>query len=137
MRRFQEAAPLPGPIRSNEKNATTDGQTLRRLLPYLWSYKGRVLAALLLMVGAKVANVGVPVLLKHVVDALDIPAGSPQALLAVPVGLLLAYGGLRLMTSVCGELRELVFAKATQGAARSIALQTFAHLHRMSLRFHL
>jgi ATP-binding cassette subfamily B protein len=110
---------------------------LKRLLPYLWTYKGRVLAALVLMVGAKVANVGVPVLLKHVVDALDIRPGNPQALLVVPMGLLLAYGGLRLLTSVFGELRELVFSKATQGAARAIALQTFEHLHAMSLRFHL
>lgn len=110
---------------------------MKRLLPYLWTYKWRVLAALVLMVGAKVANVGVPVLLKHVVDALDIRPGNPQALLVVPMGLLLAYGGLRLLTSVFGELRELVFSKATQGAARAIALQTFEHLHAMSLRFHL
>ena len=114
-----------------------DGAALRRLLPYLWQYKWRVIAALLFMVGAKLANVGVPVLLGRIVDALGIPAGSPKALLVVPAGLLLAYGGLRLVTSLCSELRELVFAKATQGAARSIALQTFEHLHGMSLRFHL
>ncbi|MFG5777232.1 ABCB family ABC transporter ATP-binding protein/permease [Comamonas sp. J-3] len=137
MRRDQEAPPPTSPAQTKGKPESNDGQTLRRLLPYLWAYKWRVLAALVLMVGAKVANVGVPVLLKHVVDALDIKPGSAQALLVVPVGLLLAYGGLRLLTSVFGELRELVFAKATQGAARSIALQTFEHLHGMSLRFHL
>ncbi|GAB2461374.1 ABC transporter ATP-binding protein/permease [Comamonas humi] len=124
--------PAPAP-----EAPSRDGAALRRLLPYLWQYKWRVIAALLFMVGAKLANVGVPVLLKHIVDALGIPAGSPQALLVVPAGLLLAYGGLRLVTSLCSELRELVFAKATQGAARSIALQTFEHLHGMSLRFHL
>ena len=137
MRRFQEASLPASPNEIKGKPEYRDSQTLKRLLPYLWAYKWRVLAALLLMVGAKVANVGVPVLLKHVVDALGIQPGSAQALLVVPVSLLLAYGGLRLLTSVFGELRELVFAKATQGAARSIALQTFEHLHGMSLRFHL
>lgn len=138
MRRFAEAPAATNPSSSDGKPLTAgDGRTLKRLLPYLWAYKWRVLAALALMVAAKVANVGVPVLLKHVVDALDIRPGNPQALLVVPVGLLLAYGGLRLVTSVFGELRELVFSKATQGAARAIALQTFEHLHGMSLRFHL
>ncbi len=138
MRRYAEAPAATSPTPHDGKTLTAgDGRTLKRLLPYLWTYKWRVLAALVLMVGAKVANVGVPVLLKHVVDALDIRPGNPQALLVVPVGLLLAYGGLRLLTSVFGELRELVFSKATQGAARAIALQTFEHLHAMSLRFHL
>ncbi|AEB83059.1 ABCB family ABC transporter ATP-binding protein/permease [Alicycliphilus denitrificans] len=131
MRRYGEApAPDSPRIRS-------DGATLRRLLPYLWEYKGRVLAAIAFMVGAKLANVGVPLLLKRLVDAMALPAGSPTALLVVPVGLLLAYGGLRLANSVFSELRELVFAKATHGAARAIALKTFEHLHALSLRFHL
>ncbi|WP_406626371.1 ABCB family ABC transporter ATP-binding protein/permease [Acidovorax sp. SDU_ACID1] len=116
---------------------SSDWAALRRLLPYLWEYKWRVLAALAFMVGAKVANVGVPVLLKNLVDALSLKPGDPMALLVVPAGLLLAYGGLRLATSLFTELRELVFAKATQGAARSIALSTFEHLHALSLRFHL
>ena len=117
--------------------ARTDRETLARLWPYLWAYKWRVVAALAFMVGAKLANVGVPVLLKDLVDTLAPKAGSAEALLAVPVGLLLAYGLLRLSTSVFAELRELVFAKATEGAARSISLQVFGHLHAMSLRFHL
>ncbi len=83
------------------------------------------------------ANVGVPVLLKELVDAMSFKPGSAQAMLVVPMGLLLAYGLLRLSTSLFTELRELVFAKATQGAARSIALKTFEHLHALSLRFHL
>lgn len=115
----------------------SDWATIGRLLPYLWQYKWRVVAAIVFMVGAKVANVGVPVLLKTLVDAMDMKPGDPAALLVVPVGLLLAYGALRLSTSFFSELRELVFAKATQGAARSIALQTFEHLHALSLRFHL
>ncbi len=114
-----------------------DWHTLQRLLPYLWQYKWRVVLALAFMVGAKLANVGVPVLLKELVDAMAFKPGDPQALLVVPVALLLTYGGLRLATSAFTELRELIFAKATQGAARSIALQTFEHLHALSLRFHL
>jgi ATP-binding cassette subfamily B protein len=117
--------------------APSDWATIHRLLPYLWQYKWRVIAAIAFMVGAKVANVGVPVLLKNLVDAMDLKLGDPAALLVVPVGLLLGYGLLRLSTSIFSELRELVFAKATQGAARSIALQTFEHLHALSLRFHL
>ncbi len=112
-------------------------QTLRRLLPYLWQYKWRVMLALAFMVGAKLANVGVPVLLKELVDAMDLKPGDPATLLVVPAGLLLAYAGLRLATSLFTELRELVFAQATQGATRHIALQTFEHLHGLSLRFHL
>ena len=89
------------------------------------------------MVGAKLANVSVPLLLKELVDALAIKPGNPQAVLVVPMALLLGYGVLRLSTSLFTELRELVFAKATQGAARTVALETFEHLHALSLRFHL
>lgn len=135
MRRSGES---PHTLPSASSVANADGwHTLRRLLPYLWDYKWRVVAALLFMVGAKVANVGVPVLLKNLVDALTLKPGDPAAILVVPVGLLLAYGLLRLCTSLFSELRELVFAKATQGAARSIALATFEHLHGLSMRFHL
>jgi ATP-binding cassette subfamily B protein len=115
----------------------TDGRTLKRLLPYLLTYKWRVAAALLFMVGAKLANVSVPILLKNLVDAMSFKPGDPVQVLVVPAALLLGYGALRLMTSAFTELRELVFAKATQGAARSIALETFQHLHALSLRFHL
>ena len=115
----------------------SDWSTLARLFPYLWQYKWRAAAALLLVIGAKVANVGVPLLLKDLIDNLTIKPGDPAAVLVVPVGLLLAYGGLRLLTTLFTELRELVFSKATQGAARQIALQTFEHLHALSLRFHL
>jgi ATP-binding cassette subfamily B protein len=103
----------------------------------LWQYKWRVVMALSLMVCAKLANVSVPLLLKELVDAMSLKPSDPQAVLVVPVALLLGYGALRLLTSAFTELRELVFAKATQGASRSIALQTFEHLHALSLRFHL
>ncbi|WP_235533552.1 MULTISPECIES: ABC transporter ATP-binding protein/permease [unclassified Roseateles] len=114
-----------------------DWGTVRRLLPYLWLYRWRVGLALAFMVGAKVSNVGVPLLLKNLVDNLDLKPGQPQAMLVVPLGLLLAYGALRLSTSLFTELRELIFAKATEGTARSISLQVFRHLHELSLRFHL
>jgi ATP-binding cassette, subfamily B, heavy metal transporter len=125
----------------------TDWATLKRLFPYLWEYKTRVIAALAFMVLAKLANVGVPMLLKNLIDTMSPahgrvggavpPAQLAAAVIAVPVGLLVAYGLLRLSTTVFTELRELVFAKATQGAARRIALETFQHLHSLSLRFHL
>ena len=110
-----------------------DWQTIRTLLPYLWGYRGRIGAALTCLVLAKVANVGVPVLLKRIVDSLD----PRMAALAVPLALLVAYGLLRLSTTVFTELREFLFAKVTQRAVRRIALQVFRHLHALSLRFHL
>ena len=135
MRRFAHApgAALPQSHRGDH----SDWQVLRRLLPYLWAYRWRVALALGFMVGAKLANVGVPVLLKQLVDAMNIPAGDARALVVVPVGLLLTYGLLRFSTTLFTELRELVFAKATEGATRHIALQVFEHLHGLSLRFHL
>jgi ATP-binding cassette subfamily B protein len=121
---------VPGAQRS-------DWATLRKLLPYLWQYRWRVGIALLFLVAAKGANVAVPLLLKKLVDSLSIPPGDVRAVLVVPVGLLVAYGALRICTTLFTELRELIFAKATEGAARSISLQTFRHLHALSLRFHL
>ncbi|WP_332776296.1 ABCB family ABC transporter ATP-binding protein/permease [Polaromonas sp.] len=133
--------PLPTPVGAGAPvqppRARSDRDTLKRLFPYLWEYKWRVLAALSFMVGAKLANVGVPLLLKNLVDAMNFRPGDVQAVLVVPVALLLAYGLLRLSTSVFTELRELVFAKATEGAARRISLEVFRHLHALSLRFHL
>ena len=120
----------PAPPRS-------DWATLKRLFPYLWDYKWRVVAALAFMVGAKLANVGVPLLLKNLVDTMNIKPGDAQAMLVVPAAGLLAYGLLRLSTTLFTELRELVFAKATEGAARRISLEVFRHLHALSLRFHL
>ena len=113
----------------------SDWATLGRLFPYLWRYKWRVMAALAFMVGAKVANVGVPLLLKQLVDAMN--PSTTQTVLLVPAALLLGYGLLRLSTSLFTELRELIFSKATEGATRSISLEVFRHLHALSLRFHL
>jgi ATP-binding cassette subfamily B protein len=127
-----ESAPLGAPSKKR-----SDRETVKRLLPYLWTYKWRVMAALSFMVGAKLANVSVPLLLKDLIDAMSFKPNDPQAVLVVPVAMLVAYGVLRLSVSDITELRELVFAKATQGAARQIALETFEHLHGLSLRFHL
>ena len=131
------SASLPVANATSPGAPRSDWQTLGRLLPYLWQYRWRVGLAIGLMVLAKVANVSVPVLLKHLVDALDLKPGDARALLVVPVGLLLAYAGLRLSTSLFTELRELVFAKVSFGASKQIALQVFNHLHALSLRFHL
>jgi len=134
MRRHGEVSPPA----AESTTPRSDAATLRRLVPYLWHYKWRVIAALTLMISAKVANVGVPLLLKQLVDHMT-PSTDPRvmAALVVPVGLLMAYGALRLSTTLFTELREIVFSHATQGAARSIALETFEHLHALSLRFHL
>jgi ABC-type transport system involved in Fe-S cluster assembly fused permease/ATPase subunit len=141
MRRSGELSVSPGNVQSAQAAAArpdkSDWATLQRLLPYLWQYKWRVVGALVFMVAAKLANVGVPVLLKTLVDKMSFKPGDPAAMLVVPIGLLMAYGLLRLSTSLFTELRELIFSKATQGAARRIALETFQHLHALSLRFHL
>ncbi len=130
-------APSTPPTPDNPGAPRSDSATLQRLFPYLWQYKWRVMAALSFMVGAKLANVGVPLLLKELIDTMSFKPSDPTAVLVVPVSLLLVYGVLRLSVSAFTELRELVFAKATQGAARQIALETFQHLHGLSLRFHL
>ena len=131
------ARALPAPPDTGVAAPRSDWSTLAKLLPYLWRYRWRVGIALGFLVGAKVANVGVPVLLKSLVDSLSFKPGDPAALLVVPIGLVVAYGALRLSTSLFTELRELIFAKATEGTARSISLQVFRHLHALSLRFHL
>jgi len=149
MRRAAEVSPPTISVNASGVAAAkrSDWATLGRLLPYLWQYKWRVTAALVFMVGAKLANIGVPLLLKELVDGLSPNGGRSlasatssdilQAVLVVPIALLFGYGLLRLSTTLFTELRELVFAKATEGAARSISLQVFRHLHALSLRFHL
>src|SRR6185503_13959920 len=99
------------------------------LLPYLWEYKWRVVIALAFLVTAKLANVAVPLVLKEVVDRLT----PTQAMLAMPLALLVAYGALRLSTTLFAELRDLVFVRVSQRAIRRIALNVFRHLHALSL----
>ncbi len=111
-----------------------DWQTLATLFPYLWRYKARVLIALACLILAKLANVGIPLLLKDIVDQL---ARDYSPVLLVPLGLIVAYGVLRLATVAFGELRDSVFATVAQGAVSQVALETFNHLHSLSLRFHI
>ncbi|RZT43142.1 ABCB family ABC transporter ATP-binding protein/permease [Cupriavidus agavae] len=142
MRRYSTTAePAPAePAKSLFQGAgapRSDWQTVRNLLPYVWHYKWRVILALTCLVAAKVANLGVPVLMKKLVDTMNIAPGNATALLVVPAGLIVAYGLLRLSGTLFTELREILFAKVTQSAVREIALQVFRHLHALSLRFHL
>jgi ABC-type transport system involved in Fe-S cluster assembly fused permease/ATPase subunit len=130
-------SPVPTPDSLGKVGPRSDWATIAKLLPYLWRYRWRVGFALGFMLFAKLSNVAVPLLLKSLVDSLVIKPGSAASMAVVPLGLLVAYGALRLMTSLFTELRELIFAKATEGTARSISLQVFRHLHALSLRFHL
>ena len=124
--------PLPAD-RNVPRTQRGDWQTIRALLPYLWEYRLRVTLAVLCLVGAKGAQVAVPLVMKRIVDALD----PRTAALYVPLALLVVYGILRLSTTAFQELREFLFAKVTQRAVRKIALEVFRHLHALSLRFHL
>jgi ATP-binding cassette, subfamily B, heavy metal transporter len=110
---------------------------IRQLLPYVWQWKWRVLLALGALIGAKLANIGVPLVLKSLVDALDLKTGDPRALLVVPMALILAYGALRVSVTLFTELREFLFYPVAARVARKVALQTFEHLLALSLRFHL
>ncbi len=120
--------PVAAPIRTR-----SDWKNIRTLLPYLLEFKGRVAVALLCLTAAKVANVGVPLVMKEIIDALD----SRQAVLVLPLALLLIYGLLRLSTTLFAELRDIVFVRVAKRAIRRVALQVFRHLHSLSLRFHL
>jgi ATP-binding cassette, subfamily B, heavy metal transporter len=110
-----------------------DWRAIGTLLPYLREFRGRAVLALACLVAAKIANVGVPLLMKHIVDALD----ARHAALSVPVLLLLAYGALRFSTTMFTELRDMIFARVSQRSIRRAALQVFRHLHALNLRFHL
>lgn len=130
---MRRATALPKPPTAPPLKATHAWQTIRTLFPYLWHYRLRVLLAMASLVGAKLANVGVPIVFKHMIDGLS----GPQQALALPILLLLLYGALRFSTTLFTELREIFFARVTQRAVRHIALQVFRHLHALSLRFHL
>jgi len=114
-----------------------DWRVIRDLLPYLLEYRVRVILALSCLIAAKFANLGIPILMKELIDSLDVKADSPQALLVVPVGIIFAYGLLRISASLFAELREALFARVTQNAVRKVALQVFEHLHSLALSFHL
>ncbi|GGB50540.1 ABC transporter [Oceanisphaera marina] len=114
-------------------------QTLRTLLPYLLEYRLRIGLALACLVAAKVASVGLPFILKHIVDAMDtgVNSGTGSKLLVLPLGLLLAYGAVRFANVLLGEVRDALFGRVTERAMRRIGLTVFRHLHRLELGFHL
>lgn len=114
-------------------------QTLRTLLPYLQDYRGRILLALACLVAAKIASVGLPFILKHLVDALDrsSQADGGSSVLILPLGLLLAYGAVRFVNVLLGEIRDALFGRVTERAMRRIGLSVFKHLHSLELDFHL
>jgi len=124
---YEHAPSLSQSLRGNE------WRVLGTLVPYLWEYRWRVAAALVLLVAAKLTNVAVPLVMKEVVDGLD----PKLAVLAVPAALVAAYGILRFSTTLFAELRDVVFVRVTQRAIRRVALGVFRHLHQLSLRFHL
>ena len=119
---------------SDPHTRRNDRQNLRRMFPFIWEYKGRVLFALLSLVFSKLAIVGVPFVLKEVVDTLDVEA---SAVMVLPLALLLAYGALRLAASLFNELRDALFARVRYHAMRRISTRVFQHLHNLSLSFHL
>ncbi|EKV28617.1 Lipid A export ATP-binding/permease protein MsbA [Caenispirillum salinarum AK4] len=122
--------------------ARHDWRTVKRLLPYLWprdslELRGRVVLSIILLVLAKVATVGVPIFYKRAVDALTVDGTVADALVAVPVFLLVGYGTLRVLQQAFAELQGMVFTKVAERATRRVGLKTFRHLHALSLRFHL
>jgi ATP-binding cassette subfamily B protein len=128
-------AALPGA--GAEKPPKSDWRTLGKLLPYVWQWRWRVLVALGCLVAAKLANIGVPLVLKSLVDALALKPGDPPAVLVVPVAILVGYGLLRLSITLFTELREYLFYPVAARIARRVSLEAFEHLLQLSLRFHL
>ncbi|HIF47597.1 ABC transporter ATP-binding protein/permease [Candidatus Thioglobus sp.] len=112
---------------------TQDIKVLKKLLPYLLAMRARVILATIFLISAKLANVAVPVVLKEIVDGLD----QTNVVLILPLGLLFAYGMLRLSSSLFNELRDAIFAKVRYHAMHLIALGVFKHLHTLDLSFHL
>jgi ATP-binding cassette subfamily B protein len=122
---------------SDDEPRGSDWQTLKKLVPYVWQWRWRVLAALVFLVAAKLANIGVPLVLKDLVDGLTLKPGDLRQVLVVPVALLLAYGGLRISITLFTELREVLFYPVAARIARRVSLEAFEHLLSLSLRFHL
>ncbi len=111
----------------------TDFKNLLQMFPYVWAYRWRVLIALSCLIIAKVATVAVPLVLKGIVDSLDIEA----SLVVLPLGLLLAYGALRLTTALFNELRDVLFARVRYRAIQKLSTRVLEHLHQLPLRFHI
>lgn len=117
----------------NNPKLIPNWRTASLLWPYLWRYRGRVLLGLVLLIVARLANIGVPLVLKSIVDQLD----TQQSMVVVPMMLLFTYGALRFSSILFNELRNIVFARASINTIRAISLEVFKQLHRLSLAFHL
>ena len=122
----------------------TNTAWLKTLWPYLIEYKGRVLLAGLCLIGAKLASVSMPFVLKDLVDGLAGGTGTAGEVITpdniwlwFPIGLLLAYGSVRLLNVLLGEVRDVLFGRVTERAMRRMSLKVFRHLHKLSLDFHL
>ena len=121
-----------------EPSTKIDWSVIKQIWPYLLEYKARIVLALLCLVAAKIASVGMPFVLKHVVDDLDQQLAQPEtALIAVPLALLLAYGLARFANALLGEIRDTLFGRVTERAMRRVGLRVFEHLHALDLSFHL
>lgn len=120
----------------NDEEKPINWRIFKKLWPYLTEFKQRVFIALLCLVAAKVASVGLPFVLKHTVDGLNIQSTSEQLLVA-PIALIIAYGALRLANVLFGEIRDTLFGRVTERAMRRLGLTVFNHLHRLDLDFHL
>ncbi len=123
------------------KNSSLD--VIKKLLSYLLKYKLRMGIALLALILAKIANVGIPVVLKEIIDYLTVVQVEKKSvdhlkdMLSVPIALIAIYGLIRFASTAFSELREVIFARVTQSSVRDISVQVFSHLHNLSLRFHL
>ena len=120
----------------NTPHTRSDWQTLKNLWPYIWQSKYRVIIAFIALSLAKVANLGIPITLKKIIDDLS-PNPTLQVALAVPILMLIAYGVLRISQTLFNEVRQIVFFRVAENAARVMSLQVFNRLHSLSLRFHL
>ena len=121
------------PRTENPKRSKVNFKNIEKMFPYIWNFKSRVIFALIFLIIAKLATVGVPILLKDIVDSLN----SNNTLMILPLGLLIAYGLFRLTTAFFNELRDVLFAKIRYHAVYEISVKVLTHLHKMSLRFHL
>jgi len=119
---------------SQKETPAISWSTLKSLIPYLMEFKQRIVIALVCLIGAKLASVSLPFLLKYIVDDLDSGIGQ---LLVVPLGLLIAYGAVRFANVLFAELRDTIFGRVTERAMRRLGLEVFQHLHRLDLEFHL
>ena len=108
-------------------------RSLRLVIPYLAEFRGRIFFALLCLIGAKLASVGLPFILKNIVDELN----DVNALVVVPLGLLLAYGVVRFANVLFGEIRDTLFGRVTERAMRRVGYRVFTHLHSLDLSYHL